>query len=228
MNTVLGILAKGDMNCAGEETPDNADLFSADKQSKPSAKPADLHQPPRSASEMEPGVVPTAAEKAAIEEQRRKAAEEAAKREAEEAARRAQEEAEQAKRNAGYAAGQAKGAKETAENAIDIANDASTRVSSTPATVSSPSSTVTAPAHSGNPVSQSVASANFINGMTTQESCFPYIYYIQLDKIEWKVNAIKNSEGAVSTTGGATLNADQYIQIKNMKATIKGLSINLN
>lgn len=87
MNTVLGILAKGDMNCAGEETPDNADLFSADKQSKPSAKPADLHQPPRSASEMEPGVVPTAAEKAAIEEQRRKAAEEAAKREAEEAAR---------------------------------------------------------------------------------------------------------------------------------------------
>ena len=105
--------------------------------------------------------------------------------EAEETARRAQEEAEQAKRNAGYAAGQAKGAKETAENAIDIANDASTRVSSTPATVSSPSSTVTAPAHSGNPVSQSVASANFINGMTTQESCFPYIYYIQLDKIEW-------------------------------------------
>ena len=50
----------------------------------------------------------------------------------------------------------------------------------------------------------------------------------KLDKIEWKVNAIKNSEGAVSTTGGATLNADQYIQIKNMKATIKGLSINLN
>ena len=83
MNTVLGILAKGDMNCAGEETPDNADLFSADKQSKPSAKPADLHQPPRSASEMEPGVVPTAAEKAAIEEQRRKAAEEAARLEAE-------------------------------------------------------------------------------------------------------------------------------------------------
>lgn len=50
----------------------------------------------------------------------------------------------------------------------------------------------------------------------------------KLDKIEWTVNAIKNSEGAVSTTGGATLNADQYIQIKNMKATIKGLSINLN
>ena len=92
MNTVLGILAKGDMNCAGEETSDNVDLFSADKQPKPAAKPSDLHQTPRSASEMEPGVVPTAAEKAAIEEQRRKAAEEAAKREAEEQAQRDEEE----------------------------------------------------------------------------------------------------------------------------------------
>lgn len=50
----------------------------------------------------------------------------------------------------------------------------------------------------------------------------------RLDKIEWKVNAVKNSEGAVSTTAGAALNAEQYIQLKNMKATIKGLSINLN
>ena len=97
MNTVLGILAKGDMNCAGEETPDTGDLFGSDKQSKPASKPVDLHQPPRSASEMEPGVVPTAAEKAAIEEKRRKAAEEAAKREAEEAAQREEEQANENK-----------------------------------------------------------------------------------------------------------------------------------
>lgn len=41
------------------------------------------------------------------------------------------------------------------------------------------------PAHSGSPASQPVTSAGFRGGMTTLESCFPYIYYIQLDKIEW-------------------------------------------
>ena len=104
--------------------------------------------------------------------------------EAEEAARKAQEEAERAKRNAGYAAGQAKEAKETADDAYDIANDANARANSTPATASGSSSTVTAPAHEGNPASQPVASSGFSSGMTTLESCFPYIYYIQLDKIE--------------------------------------------
>ena len=92
MNTVLGILAKGDMNCAGEETPEHGDLFDNEKTTKPAMKTADLHQTPRSAGEMSPGVVPTAAEKAAIEEQRRKAAEEAARKEAEEAARLEEEE----------------------------------------------------------------------------------------------------------------------------------------
>ncbi len=92
MNTVLGILAKGDMNCAGEETPEHGDLFGPDKPAKPAAKPVDPHQNPRSASEVGPGVVLTEAEKNKAEEQRRKAAEEAAKREAEEAARREEEE----------------------------------------------------------------------------------------------------------------------------------------
>ena len=46
---------------------------------------------------MGPGVVPTAAEKAAIEEQRRKAAEELAKKEAEEAARLEEEQANENK-----------------------------------------------------------------------------------------------------------------------------------
>lgn len=73
MNTVLGILAKGDMNCAGEETPEHGDLFGPDKPAKPAAKPVDPHQNPRSASEVGPGVVLTEAEKNKAEEQRRKA-----------------------------------------------------------------------------------------------------------------------------------------------------------
>ena len=77
MNTILGLLSKGDMNCAGEETPENVDLFSAEKPAKPAQTTADLHAP-RSADQISPGVVPTAAEKEKAEEQRRKAAEAAA------------------------------------------------------------------------------------------------------------------------------------------------------
>jgi cell division protein FtsA len=82
MNTILGILAKGDMNCAGEETPETADLFGGEKAGKAGTTTADLHQTPRSAGEVSPGVVLTAAEKD-MAEQRRKAAEEAAKKAAE-------------------------------------------------------------------------------------------------------------------------------------------------
>ena len=78
MNTILGLLSKGDMNCAGEETPENTDLFSADKPAKPAQTTADLHPTPRTAGQISPGVVPTAAEKEKAEEQRRKAAEAAA------------------------------------------------------------------------------------------------------------------------------------------------------
>lgn len=55
----------------------------------------------------------------------------------------------------------------------------------TPQPESEPEPQPEAPAHEGNPNSQPVASAGFTGGMTTLESCFPYIYYIQLDKIEW-------------------------------------------
>lgn len=92
MNTVLGILAKGDMNCAGEETSENADLFGGDKVSKTPTTTADLHQNPRNPSEVGSGVVLTEAEKNKVEEQRRKAAEEAARRDAEEAERLKEEE----------------------------------------------------------------------------------------------------------------------------------------
>lgn len=97
MNTVLGLLVKGDMNCAGEETPENVDLFSGEKTAKAGPKTADLHQNPRTPGEMSPGVVQTEAEKIKAEEQRRKAAEEAAKREAEEAARLEEEQKKERK-----------------------------------------------------------------------------------------------------------------------------------
>lgn len=97
MNTVLGILAKGDMNCAGAETPINTGLFDNETQPKKPLTTDDVHQNPRNPIEVSGGVVLTEAEKNRAEEQRRKAAEEAARREAEEAARREEEERQNSK-----------------------------------------------------------------------------------------------------------------------------------
>ena len=83
MNTVLGLLAKGNMNCAGDETPENKDLFDGNKPAKPGPTTADLHSTPRTPSEVGKGVVMTEAEK----ERLRIAAEEAERQKAEEAAR---------------------------------------------------------------------------------------------------------------------------------------------
>ena len=88
MNTVLGILAKGNMNCAGSEMNPNGDLFGAPK----ATTTADIHKEPRKAYEIGSGIVLTEAEKQAAEEEKRKA-EEAA-----EAARKAEEEAAEAAR----------------------------------------------------------------------------------------------------------------------------------
>lgn len=77
MNTVLGILAKGDMNCAGEEYSEHSDLFGTEK-----PKPAvSVQGGPHAQQRSNEGVVLTEAEKLKIEEMRRKAAEEAAKKE---------------------------------------------------------------------------------------------------------------------------------------------------
>lgn len=89
MNTVLGLLEKGDMNCAGSEmTPD---LFN--ESSAPATEP---RKPVRTVTEATGrGVVLTEAEKAKLEEeQKRKAAEEAeaARLKAEEEERKAKEE----------------------------------------------------------------------------------------------------------------------------------------
>lgn len=84
MNTVLGLLAKGDMNCAGEEV--NNDLFSGQEE-RPVG--TEVHKVPRTPNEtVGTGVVLTAAEKQAAEDEARR------KKEAEDEAARLAAEAE--------------------------------------------------------------------------------------------------------------------------------------
>ncbi|MBR5747970.1 MAG: cell division protein FtsA [Prevotella sp.] len=73
MNTVLGLLAKGDMNCAGNAVSD--DLFgNTKKESTP--HPATDQRQARQASEIPAGVIRTEAEKQKAEEERRRQQEE--------------------------------------------------------------------------------------------------------------------------------------------------------
>ena len=88
MNTVLGLLAKGDINCAGSAVDLNGDLFSTPKQ--PTATGIDPRSP-RTAGEIPAGVVLTAAEKKAAEAEK-KAAEELKRRQEEEEERKKSEE----------------------------------------------------------------------------------------------------------------------------------------
>lgn len=88
MNTVLGLLAKGDINCAGSAVDLNGDLFSTPKQ--PTATGFDPRSP-RTAGEIPAGVVLTAAEKKAAEAEK-KAAEELKRRQEEEEERKKSEE----------------------------------------------------------------------------------------------------------------------------------------
>lgn len=92
-NTVLGLLAKGDINCAGDRRNPNGDLFAAPKPEQGDA-PGELRRP-RQASETPQGVVRTAEEiRRAEEEIRQKKEEEEriAREKAEEEARRIAEE----------------------------------------------------------------------------------------------------------------------------------------
>jgi len=73
MNTVLGLLAKGDMNCAGDEV--NNDLFGSQK--KEAAHPTNEQRQARQASEIPAGVIRTEAEKQKAEEEKRRQEEEA-------------------------------------------------------------------------------------------------------------------------------------------------------
>ncbi len=70
MNTVLGLLAKGDMNCAGDEI--NTDLFD-NLEDGPTTPRCRCHKAPRNPNEtVGTGVVLTAAEKQKAEEEARR------------------------------------------------------------------------------------------------------------------------------------------------------------
>ena len=86
MNTVLGLLAKGDINCAGSAVDPNGDLFGNTKKETP--HPANEQRPARQAGEIPAGVIRTEAEKQKAEEERRRQQEE------EERIKREEEEAE--------------------------------------------------------------------------------------------------------------------------------------
>ena len=80
MNTVLGLLAKGDINCAGDGVDPNGDLFSTKKEA--SAAAVDPRQP-RQATETPQGVVRTETEKKAADEEKRRQQEEEERRQQE-------------------------------------------------------------------------------------------------------------------------------------------------
>ena len=89
MNTALGLLAKGDLNCAGPAINPKTDLFSGNTATTTTT--TDIHKAPRKTGEIVPGVVLTAAEKQKIEEERQNRIREAAEAEqrAAEAAKKA-------------------------------------------------------------------------------------------------------------------------------------------
>lgn len=87
MNTVLGLIAKGDMNCAGDEL--TSDLFAKENNTETTSTVVEAPKAPRSITETQGrGVVPTEAEKQKAEEEARR------RREEEEAEQRAREEEE--------------------------------------------------------------------------------------------------------------------------------------
>ena len=99
MNTVLGLLAKGDINCAGQELDPNGDLF-ATKQ--PSQDPL-VDRKARTATETPAGVVRTAEEIRRAEEEARLKREEEERIAREKAEEEARKEAERRRENSFWA-----------------------------------------------------------------------------------------------------------------------------
>ena len=89
MNTVLGLLAKGDINCAGDAVNPNGDLFSSQKQT---SHPATDQRQARQATEIPAGVIRTEAEKQKAEEEKRRQLEEEERLKREEELRQKEEE----------------------------------------------------------------------------------------------------------------------------------------
>ena len=95
MNTVLGLLAKGDINCAGQEFDPNGDLFAMPKTPAEQAE----QRRARTAVETPSGVIRTAEEKRQAEEEARLKREEEERLAREAAEAKAREEAERRKEN---------------------------------------------------------------------------------------------------------------------------------
>lgn len=93
MNTVLGLLAKGDINCAGVAITHDRDIFGSEVPTQGSTTTAELHPEARPVSEIVgKGIVQTQAEKEKAEEERRRREEEEQRRIEEEERRKAEEE----------------------------------------------------------------------------------------------------------------------------------------
>lgn len=115
MCTIMGLLAKGDMNCAGEDI--SSDLFGSDSKQAHVAP----HKEPRTPNEIQgKGIVQTEAEKAAEEERQRKIQEEEERRKAEEAEEEARR---QAKRENSLVNKSLKGLKNFFKKMVDEEDD---------------------------------------------------------------------------------------------------------
>ena len=97
MNTVLGLLAKGDINCAGDAYDPNGDLFASLRPQ--TAHPTNDQRPARQATDIPAGVIRTEAEKQKAEEERRRQQEEEERARQEEERRQQEEEARIRKEN---------------------------------------------------------------------------------------------------------------------------------
>ena len=96
MNTVLGLLAKGDINCAGGEINPNVDLFGPQRPSQPETPE---QRRARQASEIPAGVIRTQDEIRRAEEEAQRKKEEEERRAREEAEAKAREEDRRKKEN---------------------------------------------------------------------------------------------------------------------------------
>ena len=97
MNTVLGLLAKGDINCAGDAFDPNGDLFASLRPQTP--HPTNDQRPARQTTDLPAGVIRTEAEKQKAEEERRRQQEEEERARLEEERRQQEEEARIRKEN---------------------------------------------------------------------------------------------------------------------------------
>ena len=93
MNTVLGLLAKGDINCAGGEKDPNGDLFSSQNTAAGGETQSPMRtRPARQATDIPAGVVRTEAEKQKADEEKRRQQEEEERQKREEERKKKEEE----------------------------------------------------------------------------------------------------------------------------------------